>query len=70
MAAEETKAEPAPPGPGAAARESREASARPDGDHDVRVSAALWFELQRRARRGGAGDASDLFWSMRVINVV
>ena len=44
---------------GAAARESREASARPDGDHDVRVSAGLWFELQRRAR-GGAGDGSDL----------
>ena len=43
---------------GAAARESREASARPDGDHDVRVSAALWFELQRRARL--AGDGSDL----------
>ena len=43
---------------GAAARESREASRRADGDHDVRVSAALWFELQRRARL--AGDGSDL----------
>lgn len=43
---------------GAAARESREASARPDGDHDIRVSAAVWFDLQRRAR--AAGDVSDL----------
>jgi hypothetical protein len=42
---------------GAAARESREASRRPDGDHDVRVSAALWFELQRRARPPSAEDA-------------
>lgn len=43
---------------GAAARFSREASARPDGDHDIRVSAAVWFDLQRRAR--AAGDVSDL----------
>ena len=37
---------------------AREASRRADDDHDVRVSAALWFELQRRARL--AGDGSDL----------
>ena len=43
---------------GAAARESREASRRADGNYDVRVSAALWFELQRRAR--GVGDVSDV----------